>query len=68
MDRQDVRVLEIGRGANFPRKPIDAECFSEFRPEDLYRDGAIVPQVTREINGRRAALTELALDAVPVLQ
>jgi hypothetical protein len=36
--------------------------------EDLDGDVAVVPDVMREVDGGHAALSELALDAVPVGQ
>jgi len=66
--REDVRMLEIGGGPDFSREPVHAECFSELRPEDLYRDRAIVPEIAGKVDGRRAAFTELALDVIAVVQ
>jgi hypothetical protein len=61
-------MLEIGGGPDFPREPVHAECFSELRPKDLYRDRAIVPEIAGKVDGRRAAFTELALDVIAVLK
>ena len=68
VDRQDVGVLQVGGGANLARESVDAERFRKLRTKDLDRDWAIVPQVAREIDSRRTALTELALDAIAVFQ
>jgi hypothetical protein len=61
-------MLEIGGGSDFSREPVHAECFGELRPEDLYGDRAIMPEISGQINGRRSAFAELALDAIAVLQ
>ena len=61
-------MLEVGRGPDFSREPIHAERFRELRPKDLYRDRAVMPEITGKVDGRRAAFTELALDTIAVLQ
>lgn len=61
-------MLEVRGGPDLARESVNAECFGELRTEDLDRDGAIVPEVAGEVHGRRAALTELTLDAVAVLE
>ncbi len=64
--RQDVRMLQIGRGANLAQEPLGAEDGGEFRLEDLERHAPVVAHVVREIDRRHPAGPELALDAIAV--
>jgi hypothetical protein len=68
VDRENVRMLKVRGSANLPRESINAEGLRKLRAEDLDRDWPVMSQVAREVDGRRAPLTELALDAVAVLQ
>lgn len=61
-------MLQVRSSADLACEPVDAERLRKLRTKDLDRDGAIVPQVAREIDSRRTALTELALDAIAVFQ
>ena len=49
-------------------EPLGAEHGGELGPEHLERDLAVVLEVLGEVDGRHAALAELALDAVAVGQ
>jgi hypothetical protein len=61
-------VLQVGSGADLAREPVDTQRFGELGSKHLDRDGAVVPEVAGEIHRCRAALTELALDAITVLE
>ena len=65
-EREDVRVAQGGGGLDLDDEAFGAEDGGEFGFEDLDRDLAIVLQVLGEIDGRHAALAELAEDAVAV--
>ncbi len=64
--RQQVRVLQVGRDPDLAQEPLDAEHRAEFRLEQLERDVAVVAEVAREVHGRHAADADLPLDAVPI--
>src|SRR6185503_2529972 len=63
-DREDVRMLEPCREADLPLEPLGAEGGGDLGMEDLERDGAVVPQVSREPDGGHAAAAQLALERV----
>ena len=66
VQRQDVRVLQVGGDLNFLEEPLRAERRREIRLEHLERDISVVPQVVSDIHRGHAALAELPLDAVAV--
>ena len=68
VNRKDVWVLQIRGGADFARESVDAERLSQLRPKNLDRYGPVVPEIAGKIDGRGTAFTELALDAIAVLQ
>jgi hypothetical protein len=53
---------------HFAQKPVRAHPGSDLRPQHLDGDGAVVPQVAREINSGHAAASELAVELVAALQ
>ena len=59
-------MLEPSGGFDLAEKPLRAECSREIRPQDLYCDLAMVPQVVGEIDGRHPPAAELTLDRVAV--
>ena len=61
-------MLEVRGGLDLAQEALGTDDGGELRAEDLDRDGAIVPEVVREIDGGHAARTELPLDAVTVGQ
>ena len=61
-------MLQVCRGADFAREPVDPKRFGKLRSEDLDRYWTVVPEIAGEIDRCRTALTELALDAIAVLQ
>ena len=64
--RQDVRVLQLGRGANLAQKAFDAERFTEVGVQHFDGDVALVLEIVREVDGGHTSGTELALDAIAV--
>jgi hypothetical protein len=65
VDRQDVRVGELGRDPDLTEEPL-AERGGELRVEHLERDRPVMAKVVRQMDRRHAAPAELALDAVAV--
>src|SRR6185503_7329639 len=63
-ERQDVRMLQAGLGADLPLEPLHAEDFAQSGVQQLERDPPAVPQVAGEIDGGAGAASELTLDDV----
>ena len=59
-------MLQRGGRLDLGEKPLAAQRRGEIGVEHLDRDAAIVLHVVREVHGRHAAATELALDAVAI--
>jgi hypothetical protein len=68
VDRQDVGVLQLGRGLDLAVEALSAEQRCDGRVEHLERDPTFVPQVGGEIDGGHAASPELALEGVAVAE
>ena len=66
VQRQDVRVLQIGGDLDLLEEALRAEGRRELRLEHLERDLPVVPEVVSQVHRRHAALAELSLDAVAV--
>jgi hypothetical protein len=66
--RQDVRVLQIGRELDLGQEPLGADHGRELGAEHLERDPPGVADVLGEVDGRHAAGADLALEAVAVRQ
>src|SRR4029079_13207771 len=64
--RQNVRMLQRRRRLDLDDESLGAQHGREFGLQGLDRDLALVLEVVREIDGRHAARTQLALDPVPV--
>ncbi len=64
--RQDMRVLQIGRRLDLGQEPLGADHRGEFRPQHLERDLAVVLQVLGEVDSGHAAVAKLPLDGVAV--
>ena len=65
---EDVRMLQAGGDPDLLEESLRSERGGELGAQDLERDGAIVPEVVREVDHGHAAAAELALDAVAVGQ
>jgi hypothetical protein len=64
VQRQDVRVLEVGGGLDLGQEALAADDGRELGLEHLYRDLPVVPQVSREIDLGHATFAELPLDVI----
>jgi len=63
-----VGVLEPGRGLDLGKEALAPERGREVGVEHLDGDLAIMANVVRQVHGRHAALAQLPLDAVAVLE
>ena len=63
---EDVRVLQRGHRPDLRQKPLDANEGRELRAQHLDRDVPGVPEIGRDVDGRHAALPELALEGVAI--
>jgi hypothetical protein len=68
VQRQDVRMLEIGGGGDLGQEPLGPDDGGKFGAQDLDRHLAVVLEVFGQVDGGHAALAELALDAIAVGQ
>jgi hypothetical protein len=66
--RQEVRVLQVGRDLDLGQESLDTQDRAEFRIEHFQRDGAIVPDISGEVHRRHAPTTDLAIDRVSTLK
>ena len=62
--REDVRVLQVRRGADLGQESLGADHRGELGPQHLDRDLAVVAKIVGEVDGRHAAGPELPKDAV----
>ena len=67
-DPQDVRVLEPARHADLALEPVLADGARELGVQHLEGDVAAGGEVVREVHRRHAALADLALEAIAVLE
>src|SRR4051812_25318265 len=63
-----MRMLQICCGLDLGEEPLGADDGGQLGAEDLERHAAVMAQVLREVDRSHPALTELALDAVAVLE
>src|SRR2546422_3796586 len=59
-------MSEARRDLDLPQEPLGADRGCELAPEHLDRHLAVVLPVLREVHGRHAAATELAVNGVTV--
>src|SRR4029450_8664711 len=64
--RQNVRMLQIGRGLDLGEEAVRSNDRGQFGAEYLQGNLPIVPHIVGEIDGGHAALAQLPLDAVAV--
>ena len=64
--RENVRVLEIGRGLDFLDEPLGAKDGGKFGTENFHRDRAVVFQIVGEVDVRHATFAQVAFDLVAV--
>ena len=63
---KDMRMIEPSGQLDLAAETIGAQFRRQIRPQDLDRDVALVPEVTREVYGGHAALADLTFDLVSV--
>ena len=68
MEREDVRVLEVGGGADFLEEPIGSDHSGKVGPQHLERDLTVVAEILRQVHRRHAPGAELALDSIAVMK
>ena len=61
-------MLKVRSKLDLLEKAIRAEDGRELGVKNLYRNFAVMPNVFSDIDSRHAALTDLALDPIPVAQ
>ena len=66
VQRQDVRVLQVGRGRNLGDEPLGADDGGQLGAQHLDGHLALVLEVLGQVHRGHAAGPELALDAVAV--
>ncbi len=66
--RQDVRVLQVGRELDLGQEPLGADHRRELGPQHLERHPPVVADVLGQVDGRHAAGADLALEAIAVRQ
>ena len=66
VQREDVRVLEVGGDADLVEEPLGADDGREVGPQDLHGDAALVAQVLAQVDRGHPARAHFALDAVAV--
>ncbi len=62
--RNDVRVLERRGDPDLLEEPLCPDGCRELLTEHLYRDPAVMPQVSREVHSGHATASNLALELV----
>ena len=65
-EREDVRMLQLGRRLDLGQETLGAERGGEIGVHDLDRDLPVVAEVVREMHRRHPALADLPLKAVAV--
>ena len=62
--RQDVRVLEVGRGLDLGQEALGADHGGQLGPQHLDRDLAVVPQILGQVDRGHPAGPDLVLEPV----
>ncbi len=68
VQRQDVRVLQVGRHLDLLQKPLGPDHRRQLRPQHLQRHLAVVLHVVRQVHRRHPALAQVGFDPVTVGQ
>src|SRR6266849_5879936 len=68
VQREDVRVVQSGRGGDLTQEALDAEARGELGMKHLDRNRSLVLQVDRQKNRRHPAATDCTIDRVAVLE
>ncbi len=66
VERQDVRVLEVGGDPDFVQEPLGTDQGREFRAQHLERHLAVVLGVIGQVDGGHPALAQLSVDLVAI--
>ena len=66
--RQDVRVLEVGRQLDLGQEPLGTDHGRELGAEHLQGDLAVVTDVLGQVDGGHSAGADLSVEAVAVRQ
>jgi hypothetical protein len=62
--RENMRMLQTGCGADLAQEALAAEGGAEVRMEHLDRDVAVVLQIVREVHGGHAAGAEFPVESL----
>ena len=65
-ERENVRMLQVGRGTDLHQKPLGADRGSQLGAQHLPGHASIVLAIVREIDGGHAAFAQLAFEAIAV--
>ena len=65
---EDVRVLELGGKSNLSQKPLATQHRGEVRTEHLDRDRTVMLEVPGQPDRGHAALSDLAIEQVAVME
>jgi hypothetical protein len=63
-----VRVLQSRADPDLSKEALGSHHLSQIGMQDFERDGPVVPEVLGQEDGGHAAVSELALDPVPIGQ
>ncbi len=66
VQRKNVRMLQVGGGADLAQEAVGADGGGQLGAQNLDRHLSLMPEVAGEIDRRHAALTQFTLDAVAV--
>ena len=66
-ERQDVRVLQIGRRLDLGQEALGTDHRGQFGLQDLEGHFAVVLDILGQVDGRHAAFAELTLNGVAAL-
>jgi hypothetical protein len=66
VEREDVRMMQVRRDLDLAQESLGADTRRELRAEHFRCDLAVMPDVSREIDGRHPSLAELSLDEVAI--
>src|SRR5688500_6483870 len=68
MEREDMRVLELGGGLDLAQEALGAQACRQVWSQDLDRNLPVVLQVFGDVYGRHPPRADVTFDAVSVRQ
>jgi hypothetical protein len=68
VERQEIGVVQLGCYPDLPEKPLPSQNLGQAEVEHLERNVPVVLEVACEIDHGHAAVADLALDGVTILQ